>query len=328
MDAIGSFWAWWPSIQSRLEESIESGVTAPVVEEVTGRVQAIHPELAWELGRGVELPFAFCLSGEGNASLRRLAERWLERAAAADGRWEFHPARPPHDANMRLEIFGAEVDLGTMEAAFEVDEASEHVDVLLWHAAFPQLDEQQRMSIGFLALDGLLGEDGVERWIGGIDATEVRPDGAQPMASLLAAVEDLAQRATGERFALMQGEDHEGRLVIANLNMALKRIDHLPFDMHVTIVATMRAATDQGMPTPEESRALDVIEDELLSGLGDAAAYHGRITHAGTRSWHFFASEGSGAASAIETWAARHRDLGIEVRWERDEAWEALEIFG
>ena len=56
-----------------------------------------------------------------------------------------------------------------------------------------------RTTATFLALDGALGEDGVERWMGSVEAAADAPAGARPIAELRAATDALAKAATGEK---------------------------------------------------------------------------------------------------------------------------------
>jgi hypothetical protein len=326
-DPIAAFWAWWPSARPRLEKSIASGDFGRLPEEIAERVHAISAELDWELGKGSEAAHAFCLSAKGDPVARRLAERWLRAAPPKDATWEFHPARQPHPPGMALEIFGHRIVEDDLRVAFEVETGRERVDVGVWHPSFKTLGDQAA-TVAFLVLDGAFGEDGVERWLGAIETPAEMPPEAVPFSSLRESVTDLAAVATGESFALLEGHDQDGRPMMALINQALKRIDHLDLDMFVAVRLLFQHPNEHGFPEAAESETVNTMEDELIAALGDSAAYYGRVTCAGARIFHFFARESSPAGPAIDGWISRHPTYRIQATWQQDPRWDALHMFG
>ena len=328
-DGIAEFWAWWPGARGRIQAAIEGGgFDNPLIEEIAGRVAAISADVDWELAPGSKARHAFCLSGKGNPELRRITEQWLRSAPAIDQTWEYHPARRGNAEldDARLEIDGFELGLGEFVAAFDVDEAREVVNVRCFHPAFARMSEDLRGTATFLMLDGALGEDGVERWLGGIEGAEAVPDGALPIAELRAAIDVLAKSATGERFAVMRGQDAEGRPLFVTLNTALKRIDHLACDHHVAIDLAILNPDANGLTTGDEAADLDAIEDELQPLLADAV-YFGRETRAGRRVLHFFAPGDSPAKPRLAAWASAQGARDARVDWRPDPRWEARARF-
>jgi uncharacterized protein DUF695 len=328
-DGIAGFWAWWPTARERIQAAIEGGgFGEALVEEIAGRVSAISKEIDWELGPGGQARHAFCLSPKGDPKVRKITERWLRAAPAPDEIWEYHPARRGNAelAEARLEIDGIELAVGELVAAFQVDEGRELVNVTCFHPAFPRMSEDLRGTATFLMLDGALGEDGVERWLGAIETAAAAPDGARPIADLQAAIHALAKTATGERFAVMRGQDSDGRLLFVTLNTALKRIDHLACDSHVAIDLALLQADPNGLTTNEEAEQLNAIEDEIGPLLADAA-YFGRVTGRGRRILHYFAPGDSPGRARLAEWVSRHRDRDPRVAWTEDPRWEARERF-
>jgi Family of unknown function (DUF695) len=328
MDAIGQFWSWWGEARPRIEAAIQTGAWGELTAEVADRVRAIEPRLDWEFGPGVGgARHALCLSGKGDPDLRRLTERWVRAGPPADATWEFHPARRasrPANLSLTLGIAGREVCLSHFLAAYRMDGARERLDASIFHPDFPNMEPELRMQCAFIVLDHALGEDGVERWIGAIDAPDEAPSGLEHLRDLLDAVDDLEASATGERFVSMQGES-DGLPSLLLMNRALKRIDHPLCDMHVAVTLTLATANDLGLPDPGEAAALDAIEEELTSALDDAAVFAARETSRGRRTLHFFAPELGRAAGEIDAWAARHLQAhAIEVTWNRDPAWQAI----
>jgi hypothetical protein len=328
-DGIAEFWSWWQDAKGRIQGGIEGGGFGDdLVAEISGRVAAIDGDLDWELGPGSRSRHAFCLSPKGDPALRKVTERWLRAAPPPDAIWEYHPARPGNAQleDARLEIDGVELALGEFSAAFEVDEGRELINVRCYHPAFPRMSEELRGTAAFLALDGALGEDGVERWIGGVEAADAPPDGARLMAALRAETDALAKAATGERFAVLRGQDSEGRPLFVTLNAALKRIDHLACDTHVTVDLALLEPTEHGLTTNEEAEQLDALEDELAPLLPDAV-YFGRVTHAGRRVLHYFAPGDSVGRARLDAWASGHRKRAPRVTWTDDPRWIARDRF-
>jgi hypothetical protein len=331
MSGIEQFWAWWPSAKGRIEASIEGGGFEPaLVSEIGEHVSAIDDGLDWELGPGHAARHAFCISACGDAEKRRITERWLRAAPAADATWEYHPARQGHRilAGQQLEIGGHTVELIRYFVKLTLDESKERVDITLFHPTFPEMEEQLRYTVSFLMLDGALGEDGVERWVGSIDLATTCPEDALPIPALEDAVESLAMNATGERFAILRGKDPEDNPIFVTVNRALKRIDFPLFDMHVTVDIQLLEPTDAGLTTNEEADELNAMEEALSQELGDSVAYFGRETRRGRRLLRFFAAELSRAGEVFERLKEEYPARDIQVTWTRDPSWRELQRYG
>jgi hypothetical protein len=328
-DGIDAFWKWWPAARPRIEAAINGGgFDEALVEEIASRVKAIDEELDWELSPGRTSTHAFCISGKADPQKRLLTEMWRVRGPGADETWEFHGARlgGPVRAGMTLEIGGFEIDLSDFVAVWEVDDARERIDASYFHPAFPGMEEDLRGTVTFLMLDGALGEDGVERWLGSIDVAEEPLEDARPIAELQEAVDELAGVATGEKFAILKGQDDGGSPIFVTINQALKRIEHLLCVMHAAIDLAIQDPDENGLPSNEEAERLNAIEDELSESLSGIAAYFGRETRRGRRILHWFTPE-DGAAGKVEAWAARYPGRDIQATWTRDPAWEAQRRF-
>ncbi len=327
-DAIGEFWTWWPTGKARIEAAIADGnYTDELIAEIGTRVNAIDEDLDWELSAGDRANHAFCLSAGGDPEKRLVTEVWKTRAPAADATWEFHPARKRGDLDNKLGIGDHELAFSTVLVAFELDESRERADVTIYHPVFPDAAEELAQRIALLALDTALGEDGVERWVGSIEIATEEPEGAKPIAEMVAAIDAMAAAATGEQFAILRGEDGEGAPLFVTLNLALKRIDHLMCTVHVAIDVKILAPDENGLTTDTEAETLDAIEDELGEALGSSIVYYGRETRRGQRVLHYFAPEDSGAQGAIDRWGAAHPEREVSASLTRDPTWEVMRRF-
>ena len=126
--------------------------------------------------------------------------------------------------------------------------------------------------------------------------------GAFGLAELDAAVAALAQTATGEKFALLEGEDEGGQPVFVAVNQAAKRVDHVLFDQHVEL----------------EIEADDAREDAIIAQVGAAALFVAHETVGRTRWLHFYAPTES---------LPRFESLGVPARFAADPTWQTLSCF-
>ena len=332
-DGIGAFWAWWPQGREQIRAGIEARkFEDALVAEVTGKVQGIHPKLTWEMGPGSAAQHAFCLSPGGDPELRRLTERWL-RAAPADapsnGVWEFHPAKrgAPTLTEAKLQIADHTVTLAEMRFTVTLDPNRELMNVTSYHPAFGAMPDDMRGMATYISLDRILGEDTVERWLGGIRTSAEPLENGGPFAMLLEAIGVLAGGATGERYTSMQGQAPDGRPMAATINLALKRIDHLACDTHVAVDVALADPTADGMPTDEESEALNDIEDELEDMITGDAVYFGRETVHGRRALHWFVAPDHPIRPQLEAWAAGHPERDVRLTWSADPRWTTADRF-
>jgi hypothetical protein len=327
---IETFWSWWPEGGKRLVTAIEARkLDEALIADVTAKVQAVHPKLTWELGPGATAQHAFCLSPGGDPELRRLTERWLRAAPAADGAWEFHPAKrgAPALSDARLQIAEHTVPLGDMRFTVTIDPNRELMNVTSFHPAFAAMPDDMRGMTTFISLDRILGEDTVERWLGGI-RTSVEPlEKGGPFAMLAEAVGILARGATGERFTTLEGQAPDGRPMFATVNMALKRINHLACDTHVAVDVALVAPTPEGLPSDDDAEALNDIEDELEELITGEAAYFGRETVHGRRALHWFVAPDHPIRPQLEAWAAQHADRDVHLTWAPDPRWATADRF-
>ncbi len=322
-DGITEFWSWWTTARSKVEAALEARDVGALDAEITQRVQAVDPDLNWELGPGADGKHAFALVWNGDLRRRRITEQWVAAAPDSDDRWVYYPARPPGAGweGMTMELGKHAIEFGKFVCAFTIDEDSEKVDIEIFHPALVKAPENVRSTAAFVMLDRAFGEDGVERWIGVVDIVTAKPKGAQPIGELVAAVAELDENATGERCAVYEGE-RDGAPMFIMKNDALKPIDHLECDAELA-VAMRYDPEESGLPTEEELAELDATEDALVEELSGEAAYHGRETGAATRTLYFFAPEGGAAANIVEAWKKKQK-RPVDVTWTTDPTWDGL----
>jgi hypothetical protein len=301
-ESLAAFWIWWTEARARLEHAIENrGWKDELVEEITARVQAIGEAMLWSVCPGQKSRHAFCLSAAADPTLRPLAERWRRAAPPADELWEFHGARLPQPG-IAVMVGDLLVEPKSVRVAFALDPARERVDVKVFHPGFAEIPDEMRQAASMVALESTFGEDGVERWIGYVEVANEEPAGALGLAELETAVVALAKTATGEKFALLEGEDDSGKPVFVAVNQAAKRVDHILCDHHVEV----------------EIEADDAREDALIEKLNGAAVFVAHETIGPARWLHFYAP--AEAEPAFEK-------AGVAARFAFDPLWQTLSCF-
>ena len=321
--AIDRFWDWWPTARYRITDAVERDRLSDVAGEISAQVAALDPALEWDVAPGDGATLALALAAGGNLARRTLTQRWWLSAPVADEAWEFHPARQRSEVRT-IELGIIRLDAARFRVGLRPDEHRERVDVDLFHPTFPSLAEDRKRRSIRLFLERLLGEDDVARWVGAVREVQREPSEALDPAGFRDAVDALRARATGERFALMQGRDARGRPQIVNANLAVKRIDHLFADQHGEVRIQIRDPNPSGFPREVEAEALDRMEDDLIAAIGGSALYIGRVTVAGERVLHLVAPAARRATAVIDAWSARHRGRRIASRWREDPEWTFL----
>lgn len=213
------------------------------------------------------------------------------------------------------------VDPAAARVRFRVDLERERIDVAIHHPAFAHLSPQLRADVAHGLLVSGFGPEVVARWIGVVDVALQPPLPAVDFEELGRALRSLSENATGERFAVLEGRDTEGRPVLVLVNRALKRVDHAELDRHLMVEIRIEAPKPDGFPGAAESRTLDRIEERLVASVRGRGAYLGRVTGAGRRIWHFF--ERAGTAALVAAWMAEWPDRAIVVSSRADPSWEA-----
>ena len=320
---ITAFWTWWADEG----HSIDPSQTSRTTDELTRRVAAIHPDLAWHFGPGETSQHRLTVSAGGVAELRPAAERWLRAGPSADAMWEFRSSQQadPDALSNVLEIAGHKIDLASTKFRVEPVEEELRVYVGVHHPDFGQLPEQARAQITFLVLDWLLGEDDVERWLGHIEPLSSTPEPAASAGDVVAAVAKMAAERDPDEWVILQWEDEQGLPGLVTTRRGLRWVDHPTLDHH-QIVSAAYPAQENGLPSDAESLDdLREIESELESLLGSRGILVAYETHRGVRTFHAYTDgEDQNIDAAINDWASgRH----FSVDSQPDPAWSQVRHF-
>lgn len=328
MSAADDFWAWWTTRGAdACDAGIADGTLGSLVDEITERVHAVSPDLAWELGPGERSRHALLVSPEGNPDARAVARRWLRAAPPASATWEYADARraSTDPGSGVLAVGDTEVDLASIRVGAK--RVGNHVDVAVHHPLLRALPEQARGSVLFLSLDHALGETACETWIGAVDVALEEPPGALTLVELrelVAAVHDDATGDDGEPvWVLLRGDkDGEPIMAAAQVPLAPSWAPHL--DAHLAVEVPFVGATEEGMPSPEALDALRDLEDHLTERLAGSGRLVAHETQRGRRTLHYYVDSTLPAGAVVEAAVGGWADGRVEVTSTPDPSWRGV----
>ena len=182
--------SWWEAFQHKTDDldAIFTGKSEwDLVSWMNRRLNAIDSRLMWEFGPAVSgKGHRLVITPESCRQLRPLVDTIIERAPTLDG-WEFYSYRQPEhvDVAMQLVATRSGIDVSNMHVCLAKGE--DHLidlDVLLSDCA--SSDDEEAMHAAFLAVEALLGEECLDKWIGQITVSPLEADAKPSKAVSLA----------------------------------------------------------------------------------------------------------------------------------------------
>ncbi|GAA3678768.1 hypothetical protein GCM10022224_048680 [Nonomuraea antimicrobica] len=331
-EAIAGFWAWWQETRPRLDSLVAAGEAEGLEDLLAPAAAAIHPGLVWEVAPGKEAAHSLVVTAAGDAELRSLAHRWAKAAPPPDLLWEFRPSRQanPRATELTLDVGGLEFALDKLTLGLRVPRNQPRVDVAAYHPIFADLDEDIRTEATLLALDWLLGEDDVARWLGEITAVAFEPIDAVAAAHLPAVVADVASGFGEEEWVLLEGQTAGGASLVATARYPLRPVDHPMLDQHIAITLPYAHRDENGLPAGDSLTALRDFEERLaarLLKLRDDALLAAHMSTEGHRVIHVYADPTSDAAIHAKELIVGWEEGKPRVDVSADPAWTAAAPF-
>ncbi|RSN07687.1 DUF695 domain-containing protein [Nonomuraea sp. WAC 01424] len=331
-DGVAEFWVWWQEARPRLDSLVAAGTAEGIEELVAPAVAALDPGLVWEVAPGRNAAHILVVTAAGDAELRSLAHRWARAAPPADLLWEFHPSRQanPQALELTLDVGGFEFALDKLKFGLRVPRNQPRVDVSAYHPIFAELDEETRLEAALLALDWLLGEDDVARWVGEITPATHEPIDAVAAVHVPAVVADLASGYQDEEWVLLEGQTGEGAPLVATARFPLRPVDHPLFDQHIEITLPYAHRDENGLPVGDSLTALRDFEERLatrLLKLRDDALLAAHLSAAGHRVIHVYADPTSEASIHAKELIVSWEEGEPRVDVATDPAWTAVSPF-
>ncbi|TNB74220.1 DUF695 domain-containing protein [Arthrobacter sp. BB-1] len=325
---ITGFWQWWAAEgRTAFSTAAATGEWGNLPHAMSKQLATIHPDLAWDTAQGQVSRHLLVVSSEGDAGLRRIAEQWLRAAPASDETWEYAAARQPQAGVLDnvLDINGRQLHLGEIRFELNPDPDRECLDIKVFHPAFVDMLDDEPLQVSFLVLDWILGEDGVERWVGTINAIPSGQAATATASDLREAINHMASQARTDRWVLLQGTTPAGERMLVNSRRPLRWIDHPLLDLHTQVRLTYENQREDGLPTPKALDRLRTIEDAVTAALGRRGILVAHETAAGERLLHYYSdSDDQNGRHAIETAA---RSAGAATQHVPDPGWTRVRQF-
>lgn len=321
-DPVDDFWGWWNTKGERaFTNAVTIGSFDELMDPMTQRVKATHPELVWEARQGTNAQHMLCVTPGGISAAREASQRWY-RAAPRNGYvWEFAPITPQPTNPLNLTLFlGGEEEITMNQLRFAVRVGTK-LDVTVCHGSFDRTHPDAQTEAAFSVLDALLGEDSVMRWIGAIEtAGDVAPDAVEP-SQLQSIVAAFAQRQF-ESWQVQQRELPDGQLTVLRLRAA-EWLDRPELELHCALTLPYKSQDRTGVPSASEVQRLDAIEDRLEDGSELSRVLVGIDTGQHRRVLHYYADPSHlGSRTPLETFLRDNPEASLQC--EPDPFWGAL----
>lgn len=260
-DPVSDFWGWWQAKGERdFTKAVSTGNFEPLMEPMTQRVKAIHPELVWQASEGTDAEHMLCVTAGGISAAREHSERWYRAAPQRGPLWEFSSVTPPPPNPDDLTMFVGDDEVSLRELRFNV-RVSAKLDVTVCHELFASADQDSQSELAFVVLDSLLGEDSVMRWIGTAETAAVAdPEAVEPwqLQSIVAA---FARRIFGS-WQVQQRSSPDGKTSLLRIRGA-EWLDRPSLELHCAVTLPYDSQDQTGLPTASELERLDAIEESL-----------------------------------------------------------------
>ncbi len=319
MEAIEAFWAWWTEEgRIRLAEAITSGEATDLPERITGMVHDIHPGLAWQLTPGTSAAHALTVSPDGDPELRGITELWLRLGPSPDEEWQYHAARRP--VGGPVEAAGLVIEPADVTFSFDYDDLYEQIDLVLDHEELFEASRDSALEAAFAAIEAVIGEDDVERWIGIVDISD-EPISGRSLTELPSIITRFANAVTGDRWEEIETTDVSGWEERLLINRALKAIDHLGHAIHLEVRIGLEEYDRLGLPTAVEAETLDGLAASLEGRLGGHALPVAIDTVNRHQSRHYYVDDVERVEEAVDEWIESQSERTIEALFMVDPAW-------
>lgn len=128
-------------------------------------------------------------------------------------------------------------------------------------------------------------------------------------------------RTLPENWAVSQGT-YDGKPLITRFNVGLRQAaGHPAYPIQIGVAIPLKAPDARGLPGPDESAELILIEEELDRLVGTRAILVGAITTSGMREFILYSGEGDWIAQFHQDIQAAISHHEVQVMAQRDEGW-------
>lgn len=178
MNQYISFWNWLVNKSSEIELLIKSGKSNSAASLISLEIDRIDSDLSWEIGINndeVELT----ISAQGDKALGRKLDEMFAICPNIPG-WKIYRYKQPKSLSILSELIrsqGYQLNVENINARVSMSPSNTKIDIELISQDFNQISHENLYEITFFIMDGVLGEEVVEEWIGKIDVNLVESKG-------------------------------------------------------------------------------------------------------------------------------------------------------
>ncbi len=168
---------WWQEFfrnQQKIDEAFTKGSTFDIVKFMNTNLNCIHENISWEFGSAIHgNGHRLILTSESNKPLRPLVNEILKRAPRLKG-WEFYGYRLAESYNdaiatVKSRTGGQIVDF---KVQLEINELNQ-INIYLTHETCKtKQDYNQAFNDAFVAIETILGEENLDKWVGAIEVDQ------------------------------------------------------------------------------------------------------------------------------------------------------------
>ncbi len=185
-DLVAGFWRWFaknaPQISADLKALRDDALPSKLAtDDVSRRLQRIHPSLVHEIGGEADGPIELIISADGDLDGFAAVARTVSAAPPIEG-FNISAFRKRGHPDERLGMFGHEVSL--RQIRYETWPDDDGLLAVRLYIPFDGLDEDELDAMAFILLDMALGEYDVATGLGTIETAVGRPSNARPLSDL------------------------------------------------------------------------------------------------------------------------------------------------
>jgi len=156
-EQVCDFWRWFSSVANDFASNFENDA---ILSELDARVSGFG-QVTWEVGPGLEKPNALVISPNGDSDLLGLTREIVALSPRLPD-WEFHPAKPPKQWDLRFvveDVDGTPVKVDANDWEYVLLRFPDGTfDIVLCAPNLEGVHEDTRQLAADVAVEGVLGE--------------------------------------------------------------------------------------------------------------------------------------------------------------------------
>lgn len=168
---INSFWNWFSDHHKDFEESFDN---RSLINELDDRINSLGG-FAWEIGPGAVAENQLVISPKGDLDLLPYTKEIISYAKNIHG-WEFHYTKPPKQWELIFDLQKHNGDKIRIDASMweyvllKYDDGM--FEIIIQTCDLHELNENEKLTVAEILLDGILGEEKRMVYICNIDVVE------------------------------------------------------------------------------------------------------------------------------------------------------------